>query len=91
MGALPPLRRSLDLMPSPDEGHPGLLIRDPLGYSEGMLVCPPPLVPFLRFFDGAHEAADLETALRTGGAGEQAEPIATHLHDSLSRALFLDD
>src|SRR6185295_11352444 len=91
MGALPPLRRSLDLRPSPDAEHPGLLIRDPLGYSEGMLVCPPPLVPFLRFFDGAHEAADLETALRTSGAGDEAAPLATHLRDSLARALFLDD
>ena len=91
MGALPSLRRSLDLMPSPDEEHPGLLIRDPLGYSEGMLVCPPPLVPFLRFFDGAHEATDLERALRAGGAGEEAAPLAAHLRDSLARALFLDD
>ena len=91
MGALPPLRRSLDLMPSPDEEHPGLLIRDPLGYSEGMLVCPPPLVPFLRFFDGAHEATELESALRTGGAGAEAAPMANHLRDSLARALFLDD
>ena len=91
MGALPPLRRSLDLMPSPDADHPGLLIRDPLGYSEGMLVCPPPLVPFLRFFDGAHEATDLETALRSEGAGEEAAPLAAHLRDSLARALFLDD
>ena len=91
MGALPSLRRSLDLMPSPDEEHPGLLIRDPLGYAEGMLVCPPPLVPFLRFFDGTHEATDLEGALRTQGAGEEAAPLAAHLRDSLARALFLDD
>ena len=91
MGALPPLRSSLDLTPSRDDEHPGLLIRDPLGYSEGMLVCPPPLVPFLRFFDGAHAATDLERALRTGGAGEEAAPLAAHLRDSLARALFLDD
>lgn len=91
MGALPPLRRSLDLQPSPDETHPGLLIRDPLGYSEGMLVCPPPLVPFLRFFDGEHEADALEAALRSGGAGEQAQPLASHLASSLARAGFLED
>jgi MEMO1 family protein len=91
MGPLPALRRSLDLMPSPDEGHPGLLIRDPLGYSEGMLVCPPPLVPFLRFFDGAHQVGDLESALRSGGAGEKSAPLAAHLIDALSGAGFLDD
>ena len=91
MGALPSLRRSLDLLPSPDETHPGLLIRDPLGYSEGMLVCPPPLVPFLRFFDGEHGADALEAALRSGGAGEQAQPLASHLATSLARAGFLED
>ncbi len=78
-------------MPSPDEQHPGLLIRDPLGYSEGMLVCPPPLVPFLRFFDGAHEPGALETALRESGAGDEAGRLAAHLADSLTRAGFLDD
>jgi AmmeMemoRadiSam system protein B len=78
-------------MPSPDEGHPGLLIRDPLGYTEGMLVCPPPLVPFLRFFDGAHQTQDLEAALRSGGAGEKSGPLAAQLVDSLARAGFLDD
>jgi len=89
--ALPRLRRSLDLMPSPDESNPGLVIRDPLGYSDGVLVCPPPLVPFLRFFDGAHEVTDLEAALRGGGAGERAEPLAAHLLDSLARVGLLDD
>lgn len=78
-------------MPSPDEQHPGLLIRDPLGYSEGMLVCPPPLVPFLRFFDGEHGADALEAALRSGGAGDEAQPLASHLTTSLARAGFLED
>ncbi len=91
MGALPPLRRSLDISPSPDEARPGLLIRDPLGYSESMLVCPPPLVPFLRFFDGEHEEDALEAALRSGGAGEQAQPLASHLATSLASAGFLED
>jgi AmmeMemoRadiSam system protein B len=91
MGALPQLRVGLDLVPSPDERHPGLLIRDPLGYSEGMLVCPPPLVPFLRFFDGEHEADALEAALRSGGAGAEAQPLASHLASSLARAGFLED
>jgi MEMO1 family protein len=91
MANLPSLRRSLDVMPSPDEAQPGLVIRDPLGYSDGVLVCPPPLVPFLRFFDGAHEVRDLEAALRGGGAGERAEPLAAHLLDSLARVGLLDD
>jgi len=91
MGSLPALRRALDVMPSPDENHPGLLLRDPLGYSENTLVCPPPLVPFLRYFDGEHQAGTLEAALRESGAGDQAGPLAAHLLESLAKAGFLDD
>jgi MEMO1 family protein len=85
------LRPGLDIMPSPDSAHPGLLIRDPLGYAEAMLVCPPPLVPFLRLFDGRHGREDLEDALGHQGAGDQARALAAHLHDALARSGFLED
>jgi AmmeMemoRadiSam system protein B len=91
MASLPPLRRALDFMPSPDEGHPGLLIRDPLGYSEGMLVCPPALVPFLRFFDGTRSVRDLAAALAEQGAGDAAQEVAEQMRVSLAGAGFLED
>ena len=51
------LRRALDAMPSPVEDRPGLLLRDPFGYTEAVVIVPPPLVRFLRFFDGEHDEA----------------------------------
>ncbi len=53
-GRLAALRRSLDLMPSPVAERPGLLLRDPFGYTSQVLIIPPPLVPLLRLFDGGH-------------------------------------
>jgi hypothetical protein len=35
------LRRSLDAMPSPVEDRPGLLLRDPFGYTEDAVIVPP--------------------------------------------------
>jgi AmmeMemoRadiSam system protein B len=88
---LAPLRRSLDAMPSPVRDRPGLLLRDPFRYTENVVIVPPPLVPFLRFFDGGHDEGDLAAALcrATGqlGAGEYARGLA----DSLGRGGFLED
>ena len=87
---LAPLRRSLDAMPSPVRERPGLLLRDPFRYTENVVIVPPPLVPFLRFFDGGHDEGDLAAALyrATGelGAGEYARGLA----DSLGRGGFLE-
>jgi AmmeMemoRadiSam system protein B len=88
---LAPLRRGLDAMPSPVKGRPGILLRDPFRYTEDVVIVPPPLVPFLRYFDGGHEETDLATALfrATGeiGAGDHARGLA----DSLRRSGFLED
>jgi AmmeMemoRadiSam system protein B len=78
-------------MPSPVRERPGVLLRDPFQYTEEVLIVPPPLVPFLRFFDGGHEESDLVTALfrATGemGAGDYARELAA----SLRRSGFLED
>jgi AmmeMemoRadiSam system protein B len=88
---LAPLRRGLDAMPSPVKDRPGVLLRDPFGYAENVVIVPPPLVPFLRFFDGGHEVGDLAAALHraTGqlGAGEYARGLA----ESLAGSGFLED
>ncbi len=78
-------------MPSPVKDRPGVLLRDPFRYTEDVVIVPPPLVPFLRYFDGGHEEADLVTALfrATGeiGAGDHARELAA----SLGRRGFLED
>jgi AmmeMemoRadiSam system protein B len=78
-------------MPSPVRDRPGVLLRDPFRYTEDVVIVPPPLVPFLRYFDGGHEESDLVTALfrATGeiGAGDYARELAA----SLRRRGFLED
>jgi MEMO1 family protein len=94
---LPRLRRTLELMPSPVPESPGLLVRDPFRYAEGMLILPPPLVPCLLLFDGDHDEADLrEALLRLVGGGEEAaaalpDTLLRHLVDTLRDGGFLED
>jgi AmmeMemoRadiSam system protein B len=78
-------------MPSPDPDHPGLLLRDPFQYSDRMIIVPPPLVSFLRFFDGDHDEAHLKAELvRATGELDVERPLRM-LVDGLSTAGFLED
>jgi AmmeMemoRadiSam system protein B len=88
---LPALRRLLELLPSPVPDRPGLLIRDPRLYTPSVIVIPPPLVPFLAFFDGAQSLKDLNEALVRSTGDVRAASLATELHESLSRWGFLED
>jgi MEMO1 family protein len=85
------LRRSLDAMPSPVEERPGLLLRDPFGYAEDVVIIPPPLVAFLRFFDGEHEEGDLAEALHRATGELGAAEFARRLADTLGGGGFLED
>ena len=73
---LPRLRGDLDIMPSPVEDRPGLLLRDSLRYSDAVLIIPPDLVQCLACFDGEKTSRDLHEMLyRMSGdlrAGEWA-------------------
>ena len=88
---LPPLRRALDLMPSPDPRVPGLLIRDPFRYTESVLVLPPPLVPCLLLFDGQHDEGDLRAALVRLTGDLEVGPLLDHLTRALRETGFLED
>jgi len=88
---LAPLRRTLDAMPSPVADRPGLLLRDPLGYTEDVVVIPPPLVAFLRFFDGEHDEGDLAEALHRATGELGASGFARRLADALGGSGFLED
>src|SRR5690242_50079 len=78
-------------MPSPVEDRPGLLMRDPLLYSEQAMVVPPPLVPALVLFDGEHSEEDLAEALTRITGEDDVTPLVRHLVESLQAAAFLDD
>ena len=89
--SLPRLRINLDLMPSPVEDRPGLLIRDSFQYSDATLIIPPVLVQCLQCFDGKQTALDLrEVLVRITGELDVGK-IAQHLADTLSNAGFLED
>ncbi len=88
---LPRLRNDLDIMPSPVEDRPGLMLRDSLRYSDTILIVPPEMVQCLTCFDGEHTERDLHEMLyrmtgdlRAGEAGDQ-------LSVALARAGFLED
>lgn len=88
---LPALRRRLEFMPSPYPDRPGLLMRDPLRYTEAALILPAPLVPLLAFFDGQHADLDLKAALVRADGDLEALAVAEQLRGALSQHGFLDD
>jgi len=66
---LPTLRRTIDILPSPDASRPGLLMRDPLRYTDAILYVPPAWALALRCLDGEHTELDVQEILtRTTGA-----------------------
>jgi len=54
----------LDIIPSPETNRPGLLLRDPLRYTDKVIFVPPPWTVGLRFLDGEHTELDMQEALR---------------------------
>ncbi|HCC57088.1 MAG TPA: AmmeMemoRadiSam system protein B [Solibacterales bacterium] len=89
MSRLAALRGDLDMMPSPVEGRPGLLIRDVFEYAEGALIIPPPLMPSLRCFDGQHTLSDLSAAVAKATGSAEAPEIAGQLARLLGEHGFL--
>ena len=85
------LRRDLDLMPSPVEDRPGLLMRDPFHYSDATLIVPPELVHCLEFFDGEKSELDLRQYLVQSSGQLDVNGLVDHLQQTLSRAGFLED
>src|SRR5260221_3023024 len=83
----------VDVRPSPVEDRPGVLLRDPFRYTEDVLIVPPELVPFLGYFDGAHDEGDLRLALRRATAigAVEVEGLLRHLEDELGRGVLWND
>jgi MEMO1 family protein len=88
---LPRIRLNLDFLPSPAEDRPGLLIRDSQGFSDSVLIVPPPLVACLQLFDGQSTELDLKAALVEITGELDVSAIQKHLLDILSEAGFLHD
>ena len=60
---LPRLRTTLDVFPSPDPEQPGLLLRDPLHYTEDILIIPPIYISALQMLDGKHTESEVQMQL----------------------------
>lgn len=76
-------------MPSPVEDRPGLLIRDSYGYSDVVLIIPPPLVACLECFDGDQTDGDLRSALVRITGELDVSGVMEQLSGALSQAGFL--
>src|SRR5579872_3957358 len=85
------LRRDLDMMPSPVEDRPGLLMRDPFHYSDATLIVPPQLLPCLEYFDGEKSELDLRAFLVRSSGQLDVGGLVDHLQKTLSQAGFLED
>lgn len=88
---LPRLRANLDLMPSPVEERPGLLMRDPFQYSDATLIIPPALVECLQWFDGEHTDLDLREYLVRLTGDLRVGDLQQNLVRTLSEAGFLEN
>ncbi len=67
---LPRLRPALDIIPSPSPDRPGLVLRDPLRYSEDTLLIPNEWIPVLSCLDGNHTELDVQALLVRHSGGE---------------------
>jgi hypothetical protein len=85
------LRPNLDMIPSPIEDRPGLLVRDPFRYAEAMIVVPSPLVPCLAFFNGRYLESEVRQALERLTGDARVGDVLGHLSRVLSEGGFLDD
>ena len=78
-------------MPSPVAERPGLLIRDPMRFSDSVIVVPWVLARALRCFDGQQSALDLRTELVRQTGMLDVASIAEDLISALSKSAFLED
>ncbi|NJN83650.1 MAG: AmmeMemoRadiSam system protein B [Caldilineaceae bacterium] len=86
-----PKLRSLDIRPYEQNGHPYLLLRDPLQLSEQTVLAPQPLAAVLAFCDGHHSPAQMAAAFsRQYGVPVEVE-LVERLLAALDRAYLLDN
>lgn len=78
-------------MPSPDPARPGLLIRDPMHYTDTVLIVPPQLVASLAHFDGESSEGDLRHALFQALGDLRSGEVADQLKTALDEAGFLEN
>lgn len=85
------LRSELEFMPSPVEDRPGVLVRDPFGYSDAVLIIPRELVQLLQLFDGETSSLDARHQLVQASGDVRAGEVLDQMEKALGQAGFLLD
>jgi len=67
---LPPLRRGIDIMPSPIAESPGLILRDPFRYTQAVLLIPSGWIPALALMNGKSTELELQETLTRASGGK---------------------
>jgi hypothetical protein len=67
---VPPLRNGIDIVPSPLEESPGLILRDPFRYTQAVLLVPSIWIPALALLvNGTSTELDLQETLTRDNGG----------------------
>jgi AmmeMemoRadiSam system protein B len=67
---VPPLRRGIDIMPSPLAESPGLILRDPFRYTQAVLLIPSGWIPALALLNGSSTELELQETLTRASGGQ---------------------
>lgn len=86
---LPPLRFGLDIFPSPVLEKPGFLLRDPVRYTDEILIIPPLLAAGLALFDGESTTLDVQAYLSKLAGQSIPGEVVESLVDALQNNGFL--
>lgn len=86
-----PKLRAIDIRHVMHDGHPSLLLRDPLQISDRFLVISHGLGPALLFCDGKHHRAAIAGKLRSMLGAPVDVALVDRLVDALDEALLLDN
>src|SRR5678815_1645085 len=87
---LPRLRHGLDFFPSPVPERPGLLLRDPLGYTDEILIIPPLLAQGLFYFDGEQTELDLQAHFSQLAGQIVSSDVVLSMVEALQNQGFLE-
>jgi len=68
--SVPPLRRGIDIMPSPLAESPGLILRDPFRYTQAVLLIPSGWIPALALLNGKSTELELQATLARASGGQ---------------------
>jgi AmmeMemoRadiSam system protein B len=88
---VPRLRADIEILPSPVEERPGVILRDSFRYTDAILLIPSPWVRALLLLDGTNTLRDIQTSLTRSQGGQLVpESVVAQFVDTLRGNGFLD-